>query len=247
MESQAMAQPEKIALGEVAPDTFNWMASRYLWQTRRVSWNRYPRWMDAVTQLVAGWQPASVVDLGCGPGYLLGRLNEILPNSRLMGVDFAQDMLAKVPSSIPTMRSRIDDWAQSSKEHFDAAVLSFVLRDQADITSILRPLIRRLRPGGHLVILETHTPKGWRKWGFEAYVHRLVPWWADRSWTRDWSLDPLDAPYRWISRSHQQWEHTYPNLPRILYEAGYRKIQVHTAESDVVMLCSGSLPDAAGG
>ncbi len=241
MENKDTIESRVTTLGAVPADTFNWMAGRYVKQTQRVTWHRYSHWTHQTAQLIADWHPASVVDLGCGPGYLLRRLETLLPNTRLLGIDYAAEMLAQIPSSTPTKLATIADWSAAVDERFDVGVLSFSLRDQSDVATTLTRIHTRLRPGGHLVLLETHTPPGWRKWVFEAYVHHGLPWWADHFGTRDWSGDPDQAPYRWLSRSHRLWDQSLPALPELLYQVGYRNLTVHSLDSDVVLLWSASV------
>ncbi|MCL4521844.1 MAG: class I SAM-dependent methyltransferase [Firmicutes bacterium] len=249
MENEARSDFQMTTVGDVPADTFNWMASRYLKQTQRVTWNGYSRWIHQTARLIADWHPDSVVDLGCGPGYLLSRLQSMLPDARLVGVDYASEMLAQVPPSVPAKLATMADWSTSGHERFDVGVLSFSLRDQGDVAATLTRLYDRLRPGGHLVLLETHTPAGWRKWGFEAYVHHALPWWAERVGTRDWAGQPDESPYRWLSRSHRLWDQSLPTFPQLLYRLGYRDLTVHTQASDVVLLWSATvvnLPHEAG-
>ncbi len=38
-------------------------------------------------------RPASVLDLGCGPGYVTSQISECLPDAEIMGIDFSSEMI----------------------------------------------------------------------------------------------------------------------------------------------------------
>ncbi len=218
-------------------DTFDFMADRYVDQTVVVSRGHYPEWMNQVASLVKAWKPKSVADIGCGPGYLLRRLREAMPEADILGVDYSQKMLAQVPDDIPTAHEHLDDWADSEEKTYDALIMTFVLRDQPDPVQSLTKLQKRLAKNGHLVILETQTPDGWRHWGFNLYFHHWMPWWGRRVLAPDWHGAQDMAPYRWLSDSHRQWRESQ-SLPEVLRQLGYDGMESHRPPTDVVMLWS---------
>lgn len=234
---QSDAEPDALQ------DTFDWLAPRYLHQTHRISWGRYAAWMNQLQSLVAQWHPRSLVDLGCGPGYLLHRLQREGRIPDLLGIDYAPAMLASVPAGIPTEQQSILTWCRNAQGRvFDVIVLSFVLRDQPDALDVLQAIKRRLADHGHVVVLETHTPKGARRAGFHTYFYRVLPWWGDHSLTADWPGPPERAPYRLLSESHRRWENG-PDLRTRFALAGYPVVHRHTPETAVVGLWSAQLDE----
>ena len=237
MKSDLAAKERRHSNKENLKETFDWMADRYLDQTIAVSRGRYPGWMDHVVDVVAQARPESVADVGCGPGYLVTRLKARLPGSEVVGVDNSPRMLDLVPPDITTECRDLLDWGHDGGTQFDVIALTFVLRDQRDPGEVLRSLKSRLAPGGRLVVLETQTPEGWRKKGFQLYFHRWMPWWGAHMLARDWPGPRELAPYRWLSDSHAVWHQSHP-LPDALEDAGYRNVQNHRRPNDVVMLWS---------
>lgn len=218
-------------------ETFDWMADRYVDQTTRVSRGMYRWWMDQIADIIRGWNPRSVADVGCGPGYLLRKLQEALPDAELVGVDFSERMLDRVPDSISKEHQPLSDWATSSDKTYDVLVMTFVLRDQPDPTRSLREIRSRLKPDGHLLILETQTPRGWKGPGFKLYFHHWLPWWGRHGLTRDWPGDREAAPYQWLSDTHRAWSDGKP-LPKAFEDSGYETVEHHRPDTDVVMLWS---------
>lgn len=114
-----------------------------------------------VVQEVTGGGPASVVDLGCGPGSLSQRLAGALPEVRVVGVD-ADPLLLGLGQANAGPRVRLIEadlsnpgWADATglPGPWDAAVSSTALHwlTPADLGQLYRTLAENLRPGGVFV------------------------------------------------------------------------------------------------
>lgn len=103
----------------------------------------------------------SVLDAGCGTGLLLELLAQSVGESgEAKGVDYSDDMLA-------VARRRCGDFPQVSltrssvekldfdSESFDAVACTQVLLYVDDVRQALSEMVRVLKPGGRLVIVET--------------------------------------------------------------------------------------------
>jgi demethylmenaquinone methyltransferase/2-methoxy-6-polyprenyl-1,4-benzoquinol methylase len=214
------------------------MADRYINQTRRVSWGGYDRWLDHVADVVAEGRPEAVVDLGSGPGALLAKLRGRLGTSRLVAVDLSGACLdAVADQDVERHCASVGEFARDHPEQFDAATATFVLRDVEDRLAFLQHAARLLRPGGNLVILETHRPRGPAGVGFDLYFHRWLPWWGRVRLARDWPSGWGPAPYTWLSASQRRWRHG-DELPVWLERAGFEAIRHHRSPEDVVLLVS---------
>lgn len=103
-------------------------------------------------------EEASVVELGCGPGYVLQRLSEAYPNARLTGLDIDAELLAEARTADPAGEV---DWvagdlleASLPAGSFDLALARYVFQHLADPAAAARELARLLRPGGRAVVLD---------------------------------------------------------------------------------------------
>ena len=69
----------------------------------------------------------SVVDVGCGPGYLLKIVAELNPEARLVGLDFSNEVLQAASEICPSAMFQKHDIYEKLGETFDLAVCSEVL------------------------------------------------------------------------------------------------------------------------
>jgi SAM-dependent methyltransferase len=100
-----------------------------------------------------------VVDLGCGPGSLAGRLAERLPGARIVGVDADPVLLALARGRYGSAVEFVDadltgsEWLSLVPTVLDAAVSTTALHwlDPDQLADVYRALAKRLRPGGVFV------------------------------------------------------------------------------------------------
>lgn len=124
---------------------------------------------------------ARVLDLCCGTG------DQALAVRKLGGTVFAGDfclpMLAIARKKYGRHHSRRPKGLATDAlvlpfrdDHFDAATVSFGLRNVADLDRGLRELNRVLRPGGRLAILEFAVPESrWLRRPYLFYFRRILP------------------------------------------------------------------------
>lgn len=106
---------------------------------------------------------ASVLEVGCGNGYLLQVLRERFPDVGLVGTDYSPDMVALAARrQIPRCEVSQGDVRRLDFEDgsFDAVVSErclINLLQEDDQRAAINELHRVLKPGGHLVLLEAFT------------------------------------------------------------------------------------------
>lgn len=116
---------------------------------------------DVVEQVTRGQEAPVIVDLGCGPGSMSGRLANRLPGAELIGVD-ADPLLLALGRVHYTDRVRFVDadladptWPELAglPERVDAAVSSTALHwlEPAQLAELYAQLASYLRPGGVFV------------------------------------------------------------------------------------------------
>jgi trans-aconitate 2-methyltransferase len=96
--------------------------------------------------------PASVVDLGCGPGNLTGLLRERWPHAVVRGLDSSPEMIEKAQAVDGSIAFEVGDlrtWADEA-EPVDVLVSNATLQWVPGHLDLLPALVGRVRPGGWL-------------------------------------------------------------------------------------------------
>jgi trans-aconitate 2-methyltransferase len=103
-----------------------------------------------LVQRIGADAPATVADLGCGPGNLTRLLRDRWPEAEVLGVDSSLEMIAKARAGEPDLRFEVADlrdWADTA-EAVDVLVSNATLQWLPDHLDLLPRLVRRVRPGG---------------------------------------------------------------------------------------------------
>lgn len=118
-----------------------------------------PIWWGVWDQLVAPAPDATIVDLGCGPGWLLGALRARLPSARLYGVEVQPVMLeaararaAEVGATI--LESDLVAPVALPAGSADVVTCVHVVHELPYPVPLYAEMARLLRPGGRAVVYD---------------------------------------------------------------------------------------------
>ncbi len=124
-------------------------------------------WRKRVVKLVKRLKPQRVMDLATGTGDLAIKMAKRMPKTSIMGVDLSENMLAVAAEKV--RRLGLDDHIalyQGDAEQLDVAdgvldavTIAFGIRNFGNVEAGLKEIMRALRSGGHVVILEFSTPR----------------------------------------------------------------------------------------
>ena len=140
-------------------------------------WNNAAQWYDqnmgekgdnlnaaiirpVVLEMLGNVQNTSILDVGCGSGYLAAELAQ--KAKRVTGVDFAPNFISLCKQKYKNrtnMEFYIQDIGQPfncDTESFDAIVCKMVLQYVPDIQPFATEVLRMMRPAGKLVIVIDH-------------------------------------------------------------------------------------------
>ena len=128
-----------------------------------------PRMQPAIDLLgrVHAANPASIVDLGCGPGNITPILQQRWPDAILTGVDNSDEMLARAQDAVPGVNFINQDiftWEPAQK--FDVLFSNAALQWVKDHEILFPKVINLVAPGGVAAI---QIPRN-----FEAPSHTLM-------------------------------------------------------------------------
>ena len=140
----------------------------------------------ALRETVDAQRPQAVLDIACGTGdFSLAIARRMHPDSRITGLDLSEGMLAVMREKVAKagLSERVSCLQGDCEEmpfadgSFDVATIAFGIRNFEHRDAALREILRVLRPGGRLVILELSVPENkLLRWGYNLYFMHFVPW-----------------------------------------------------------------------
>lgn len=122
----------------------HWKPERYL----QFASERAVPCRDLISRLPKS-QPASIVDIGCGPGNSTAALQARFPTAAILGIDPSPHMLQAAQALLPGIAFRqaaIESW--SPDQTFDCLFSNAALQWAPDHATLFPRLGKMLRPGG---------------------------------------------------------------------------------------------------
>jgi len=178
---------------------FDAVADRYDRMNAVMTFGRERRWRQVVADLLDLRAGMTVLDLAAGTG--ASSVPFEAAGARAVACDFSPGMLRVGRRRHPQLTFVAGDALRLPfrDDAFDAATISFGLRNVADVRVALTELARVTRPGGRLVILETSQPPSRPLRAMNrVYTDRVMPRIA-----RLFSSDPTS--YTYLAESARDW------------------------------------------
>lgn len=124
----------------------------------------------------------SILDLGTGTGDTLIESANARPGSRYIGVDPADSML-EIARNKSRLRNVDAEWVVGSAlqiplddRSVDVITMSFAIRNVPDVNHALSDMVRCLKLGGKVCILEFSLPEFFLiRWGYLLYFRYILP------------------------------------------------------------------------
>ena len=225
-------------------DVFHSVAGKYDLMNDLMSGGVHRLWKRFTIELSAVRPGHKVLDIAGGTGDLAYKF------SKLVGDD-GQVILSDINSSMLNVgRDRLIDlgvnqnvqYVQLDAQHipfddnsFDCITISFGLRNVTDKDLALRSILRVLKPGGRLLVLEFSKPKNaLLEKVYDQYSFRLLP--------AIGKLITNDAEsYRYLAESirmHPDQE----TLKNMMADAGFENVEYHNMTGGIVALHKGIKP-----
>ena len=173
---------EKTKKGQVA-DMFDHIAYRYDFLNRLLSAGIDVRWRKKAIRSLKDLAPQKMLDAATGTADVAIMSTKILAPVSVTGIDISEGMLQIGRKKIETAGlNKIISLMQADSaalpfenNAFDAATVAFGVRNFQDLEKGLSEILRVLRPGGRLVVLEFSRPKNKLFKGFyNFYMKRIA-------------------------------------------------------------------------
>ena len=141
------------------------------------------QWRKDVIKMVKASNPQTILDIATGTGDLAIMMGKNT-NAKITGLDLSNGMLEVGRKKVKEagLENRIE-MVQGDSENlpfpdntFDSATVSFGVRNFENLEKGLTDILRTLKPGGQLIILETSVPTQFPfKQGYYVYTNFIMP------------------------------------------------------------------------
>ncbi|SHH20799.1 demethylmenaquinone methyltransferase [Jatrophihabitans endophyticus] len=211
---------------------FDGVARRYDLTNTVLSFGLDRRWRRRTRQCLELTDGQRVLDLAAGTGVSTVELAR--GGARAIACDFSLGML-RAGRARGDRRDRVPFVAGDATrlpfgdDAFDAAVISFGLRNVVDVPAALRELARVVRPGGRLVICEFSRPT-WRPFRvvYLNYLMRALPWIAG-------TVSSNGEAYVYLAESIRAWP-AQQELAALVAGNGWRDVRWRNQTGGIVSL-----------
>lgn len=216
-------------------DAFARIADRYVLTNHVLSCGADIWWRRIVTARIRKWKPARLLDVASGTGDLALEIQDACPDCEVIASDFCAEMLSHASSRGLEHTVVADALALPFPDGgFDVVTVAFGLRNMADYPAALREMLRVLKPGGRLVILDFSLPDGILRTPYRLYLHHVLPRMAG------WLTGQKDA-YEYLGGSIE----TFPSgiaMKNLLKSCGYTQTDAAPLTFGVVSIYEGTRP-----
>lgn len=162
-------------------ELFDQVAPRYDLMNDLMSFGLHRLWKRVAVAAAAvspGAATGTVVDLAGGTGDLALALRKRLPQARIVLADASPGMVRMAEARAKgQIECRVAEGEHMPFEtgSVEAVMLSFGLRNMTDPPAAIREVVRILKPGGRLVLLEFSKPSAWFAPLYNIFSRFVIP------------------------------------------------------------------------
>ncbi|MGL4475725.1 MAG: bifunctional demethylmenaquinone methyltransferase/2-methoxy-6-polyprenyl-1,4-benzoquinol methylase UbiE [Shewanella sp.] len=226
---------------ELVAGVFHSVAAKYDIMNDVMSFGIHRLWKRFTIQTAGARSGMKVLDLAGGTGDLTAKFSKLVGDKGQVVLADINDSMLKVGRSKLRDRGIIGNvsYVQANAEalpfpdnHFDIITIAFGLRNVTDKDAALRSMLRVLKPGGKLLVLEFSTPQHeiMRK-VYDVYSFKVLPKMGDFI-TKD------AGSYEYLAESirmHPDQE----TLKAMMQNAGFEQVEYTNMTDGVVALHKG--------
>jgi demethylmenaquinone methyltransferase/2-methoxy-6-polyprenyl-1,4-benzoquinol methylase len=258
-----MPQAGTLQAGEVRR-MFDRIAGVYDPLNTAMSAGLHHRWRERAVDMARVYPGARVLDVAAGTGDLtLALARRIGPGGEVLGSDFSEGMLARARTKAARVQGGAKthfEWGDAlalpyEDDAFDAATVGFGARNFADLAAGLREMVRVVRPGGRVLVLEFTTPmRPPLSLFYRLWFDRMIPMFARLTGGAAALLTRLRAPtlggdaiadaYNYLPNSVKRWPAPRA-LAAELERAGLVEISYVLLAGGIVAVHAGTVPNGS--
>ncbi len=233
--------PDKSKKEQVAA-MFDKIAGRYDFMNRFLSARTDVAWRKKAIRLLAKDQPQTIIDVATGTADMALLAHRILQPRLIEGIDISPGMLEIGRKKIESeglgdkIRLQVGDseTINFAENTFDAGMVAFGIRNFQHLEKGLSEILRVLKPGKQLIILEFSRPKQPIRSLYNLYMGQIAPQVA-RIFRQN------KAAYQYLNQSAD----AFPNrekLVEILNKCGYSDTRYKSLSLGICCIYTGRKP-----
>ncbi|MBN8836512.1 MAG: bifunctional demethylmenaquinone methyltransferase/2-methoxy-6-polyprenyl-1,4-benzoquinol methylase UbiE [Sphingobacteriia bacterium] len=173
-----------LAKKEQVANMFNSIAVKYDFLNRFLSGGIDLLWRKKAIKKLKPVEPQLILDVATGTADVALMTYELLHPQKIIGIDISTGMLelgrkkieAKGLNNVIELQTGDSEHIQFPDNYFDAITVAFGVRNFENLAKGLKEMLRVLRPGGKLVVLEFSKPKkGLFSIFYQFYLSKMAP------------------------------------------------------------------------
>lgn len=204
---------------------FNDIAKRYDFLNRLLSGGIDKSWRRKAIAQLKDLQPKAVLDVATGTADVALMTYKMLKPEKIVGIDISDGMLELGRKKIArqgldnhiTLYNGDSENISYPDESFDAITVAFGVRNFQHLEKGLAEMLRVLKPGGKLVVLEFSRPRQKSFKGFYNFYMKTVAPQAGKLFSKN------QGAYKYLNDSVQAFPER-ENFTAILLQTGYRNV-----------------------
>ncbi len=202
---------------------FDNIASSYDFLNHAMTLNIDKIWRKKAIKIIKKQNPSYILDVATGTGDFAINLSQNIPSAQIKAIDLSEKMLEVAIQKVNklNLNQKISLEKQDcmnlniEENSFEAASVSFGVRNFENILSGIKEIFRVLKTSGILVVLELGEPDNIiiRKI-FDIYFHHILPFFASK-------ISKENSAYKYLPKSVEQFP-SGKKFIEIMQKAGFR-------------------------
>ena len=157
----------EVSKKEQVADMFNSIAGRYDFMNRFLSLGTDMNWRKKAIRQLKKDRPHIILDVATGTGDMSILAAKLLNPEKIIGIDISEQMLELGRKKVEkerlgdkiTLQTGDSETIKFAENTFDAVMAAFGVRNFQDLEKGLKEMLRVLKPGGQVLILEFSKPR----------------------------------------------------------------------------------------